>query len=69
MIHLDNHQVEAGWCCNSTDGNGWFGYGYFNVDHWMRGLEYMAKYVSGALVPTTRSTVLCPMTAEHDHRI
>lgn len=45
-VHLDNHQSEAGWCCNSTDGNGWFGYGYFNVAKWIRGLEFMARYAS-----------------------
>lgn len=45
-VHLDNHQSRAGWCCNLTDGNGWFGYGYFNVTNWVRGLKFMAHYTS-----------------------
>ncbi|CAM6087706.1 unnamed protein product [Calypogeia fissa] len=41
-VHLDNHVSKAGWCCGSTDGNGWFGDLYFDVAKWRRGLAYMA---------------------------
>ena len=35
---------SAAWCCSTTDGNGWFGDTYFNVDNWKRGLAYMADH-------------------------
>lgn len=43
-VHLDNHMSKAGWCCSLTDGNGWFGDTYFDVDKWKRGLAYMAGH-------------------------
>lgn len=54
MVHLDNHQVEAGWCCSATDGNGWFGDTYFNVSNWMRGLEYMSRHVRSSSSHSSR---------------
>lgn len=52
---LDNHVSRASWCCNFTDGNGWWdkaqGYNdlnsrYFDTDAWHRGLEAMARFAS-----------------------
>lgn len=53
MTILDNHVSKASWCCDLTDGNGWWdkGAGYndansrfFNTDNWLNGLESMAKW-------------------------
>ncbi|KAI2606785.1 glycoside hydrolase family 5 protein [Hypoxylon sp. NC1633] len=44
FVHLDNHMSKATWCCSGSDGNGWFGDTYYNVDNWTRGLTYMANH-------------------------
>ncbi|KAG4440078.1 hypothetical protein IFR05_004421 [Cadophora sp. M221] len=46
QLHLifNNHVSKAVWCCNPTDGNGWFDDIYFDVRKWRRSLKYMAKY-------------------------
>jgi hypothetical protein len=53
MTLLDNHVSRAGWCCNLTDGNGWwdtaFGYNkwnsqYFHTQEWLSGLQAMATW-------------------------
>ncbi|KAH6627620.1 glycoside hydrolase superfamily [Chaetomium tenue] len=53
---LDNHVSRAAWCCNLTDGNGWWdeGFGYnswnsrfFNTQQWLAGLEAMAVWGRG----------------------
>ncbi|KAK8048340.1 cellulase family protein [Apiospora phragmitis] len=53
MTLLDNHVSKASWCCNLTDGNGWWdqasGYNdlnsrYFNTANWLDGLEAMATW-------------------------
>ncbi len=43
-INLDNHMSQGAWCCNTGDGNSWFGDTYFNVENWTRGLAYMADH-------------------------
>ncbi|KAK2774481.1 cellulase family protein [Colletotrichum kahawae] len=43
-LHLDNHVSKAGWCCDISDGNGWFGDAYFNTSNWIRGLSFMAEH-------------------------
>lgn len=54
-VVLDNHVSKASWCCNYTDGNGWWdtasGYidansRYFNTTNWLSGLEAMASFAS-----------------------
>ncbi|OAA58066.1 glycoside hydrolase family 5 protein [Niveomyces insectorum RCEF 264] len=56
MTLLDNHVSKASWCCNLTDGNGWwdtaFGYvaanaQYFNTTEWLQGLQAMAAWARG----------------------
>lgn len=56
MTLLDNHVSKASWCCNLTDGNGWwdegFGYNtwnsrYFNTNNWIAGLRAMAEWSRG----------------------
>lgn len=42
MVILDNHLSKPGWCCSSSDGNGFFGDQYFNPDLWISGLIKMA---------------------------
>ncbi|KAK8943360.1 hypothetical protein KSP40_PGU005554 [Platanthera guangdongensis] len=42
MVILDNHISKPGWCCNNTDGNGFFGDKYFDPNVWTRGLTEMA---------------------------
>ncbi|KAI1811245.1 glycoside hydrolase family 5 protein [Poronia punctata] len=53
MTILDNHVSKASWCCDLTDGNGWWDKGggynsansrFFNTDNWLRGLESMAAW-------------------------
>lgn len=48
---LDNHVSKASWCCDLTDGNGWWdeGFGYnswnsrfFKTQEWLQGLKAMA---------------------------
>lgn len=48
MIHLDNHISKAKWCCDSEDGNSWFGDSEFDADKWRRAWGYMANYVSSS---------------------
>ncbi|KAK0711553.1 glycoside hydrolase family 5 protein [Lasiosphaeris hirsuta] len=56
MTLLDNHVSRASWCCNLTDGNGWwdsaFGYNtwnsrFFNTRDWLAGLQAMAAWARG----------------------
>ncbi|PSS03771.1 glycoside hydrolase family 5 protein [Coniella lustricola] len=53
MTILDNHVSRAQWCCNLTDGNGWwdtaFGYvadnsRFFNTSEWLEGLQAVAAW-------------------------
>lgn len=50
---LDNHVSRASWCCDLTDGNGWwdaaFGYNawnsrFFGARDWLAGLAAMARW-------------------------
>ncbi|KAL1967563.1 hypothetical protein VTN77DRAFT_3078 [Rasamsonia byssochlamydoides] len=52
---LDNHVSRASWCCDLTDGNGWWdtaeGYNewnsrYFNTSLWLDGLQAMASFAT-----------------------
>ncbi|KAF2274256.1 cellulase family protein [Westerdykella ornata] len=52
-VFLDNHVSRASWCCNLTDGNGWWDEGQpyfeanqrnFNTQNWLKGLAAMAKF-------------------------
>ncbi|KAI3395660.1 hypothetical protein diail_1026 [Diaporthe ilicicola] len=45
-IDLDNHMSQGAWCCNTDDGNSWWGDTYFSVANWTRGLAYMADHAS-----------------------
>jgi endoglucanase len=54
-VILDNHVSHASWCCNLSDGNGWWdkapGYNdansrYFKTDEWSAGLAAMAKFAA-----------------------
>jgi hypothetical protein len=56
MTLLDNHVSKASWCCNLSDGNGWwdtaFGYNSFNsrffhTGEWLSGLQAMAAWAQG----------------------
>ncbi|KAF2727909.1 glycoside hydrolase family 5 protein [Polyplosphaeria fusca] len=55
-VMLDNHVSHASWCCNLSDGNGWWdkapGYvdansRFFKTDEWTRGLGAMASWAKG----------------------
>jgi hypothetical protein len=55
MTLLDNHVSRASWCCNLTDGNGWwdtaFGYNewnsrFFHTQDWLSGLQAMATWAT-----------------------
>ncbi|KAK3944243.1 glycoside hydrolase superfamily [Diplogelasinospora grovesii] len=55
MTILDNHVSRASWCCDLTDGNGWwdtaFGYNswnsrFFHTGDWLAGLEAMAAWAA-----------------------
>ena len=52
-VILDNHVSKAQWCCNYSDGNGWWdsasGYDasnsqWFNTANWLAGLSAMSKF-------------------------
>ena len=52
-VILDNHVSRASWCCNNTDGNGWWasasGYDdansrYFDTANWLSGLSAMSTF-------------------------
>lgn len=47
MVILDNHISKPGWCCSSSDGNGFFGDQYFDPDLWIKGLTRMAALFRG----------------------
>ncbi|XP_028776529.1 glycosyl hydrolase 5 family protein-like [Neltuma alba] len=47
MVILDNHRTDPGWCCGSTDGNGFFGDEHFDPDLWVQGLTKMATLFRG----------------------
>ncbi|PIN09359.1 Cellulase [Handroanthus impetiginosus] len=47
MVILDNHISTPGWCCSSSDGNGFFGDPYFNPDLWLKGLTRVATIFKG----------------------
>ncbi|VAH48817.1 hypothetical protein VPH35_029855 [Triticum aestivum] len=47
MVILDNHVSKPGWCCDNSDGNGFFGDGYFEPDVWVDGLTKMATMFAG----------------------
>jgi len=56
MTVLDNHVSKASWCCNLTDGNGWWdtasGYNdgnsrFFHTGEWLAGLQSMAAWAQG----------------------
>lgn len=60
MTLLDNHVSRAQWCCNLTDGNGWwdtaFGYTalnsrYFNTTLWLDGLQTVATWAGNGNHP------------------
>uniref|UniRef100_A0A0E0DF98 Glycoside hydrolase family 5 domain-containing protein n=1 Tax=Oryza meridionalis TaxID=40149 RepID=A0A0E0DF98_9ORYZ len=42
MVILDNQMTTPGWCCSTTDGNGFFGDKYFDPEEWLNGLKTMA---------------------------
>ncbi|KAI1180430.1 glycoside hydrolase family 5 protein [Nemania sp. FL0916] len=55
MTILDNHVSKASWCCDLTDGNGWWDQGegyiaansrFFNTDNWLNGLESIAQWAT-----------------------
>jgi hypothetical protein len=55
MTILDNHVSRASWCCNLTDGNGWWdtaeGYNdlnsrYFDTALWLEGLQSVAGWAA-----------------------
>ncbi|CAL5421242.1 unnamed protein product [Camellia sinensis] len=47
MVILDNHISKPGWCCDKSDGSGFFGDQYFNPDLWIKGLTVMASLFKG----------------------
>jgi endoglucanase len=56
MTILDNHISRAGWCCDLTDGNGWWSDApiyssdnsrYFDSAQWLTGLKTMADWAIG----------------------
>jgi hypothetical protein len=61
-VHLDNHISKGMWCCNTEDGNSWWGDTYFSVANWTRGLAYMADHVRDAC-----SIVRCPESLRWSH--
>lgn len=55
MTVLDNHVSKASWCCDLSDGNGWWSDAkfylaansrYFDHQKWLDGLQAMAKWTN-----------------------
>ena len=46
MVILDNHVSKPQWCCSDTDGNGFWGDEYFDVESWLHGLTTVASTFS-----------------------
>ncbi|KAK2594226.1 hypothetical protein QQS21_008068 [Conoideocrella luteorostrata] len=53
MTILDNHVSKAGWCCDLSDGNGWWNDAklyspstsrFFDTQKWLDGLQAMARW-------------------------
>ncbi|KAF9894142.1 hypothetical protein FE257_009115 [Aspergillus nanangensis] len=69
-VHLDNHISKAMWCCSNSDGNAWFGDEFFDVEKWIRGLEYMADHAKSwpaAVSIGLRNELREPSTANADY--
>ena len=47
MVILDNHVSNPSWCCQISDGNGFFGDKYFDPEQWVEGLTRMATLFKG----------------------
>ncbi|KAF5940043.1 hypothetical protein HYC85_021210 [Camellia sinensis] len=47
MVILDNHISKPDWCCDKSDGSGFFGDQYFNPDLWIKSLTVMASLFKG----------------------
>ncbi|CAL5349793.1 unnamed protein product [Camellia sinensis] len=47
MVILDNHTSKPDWCCDKSDGSGFFGDQYFNPDLWIKSLTVMASLFKG----------------------
>lgn len=47
MIILDNHVSKPQWCCDDSDGNGFFGDTYFDPKEWVSGLSRVAAMFGG----------------------
>jgi hypothetical protein len=43
LVLFDNHISKSMWCCSDTDGNGFWGDRYFDVEQWITGVSFMAK--------------------------
>ncbi|KAK7318680.1 hypothetical protein RJT34_03385 [Clitoria ternatea] len=69
MVILDNHITQPGWCCGSTDGNGFFGDKNFDPNQWILGLTKMAtlfKGVSTVVGMSLRNELRGPKENEND---
>ncbi|ROV88185.1 hypothetical protein VSDG_09285 [Cytospora chrysosperma] len=63
-VHLDNHISQGTWCCNTADGNSWWGDTYFSIANWTRGLAYMADHASSWTALTSMSLRNEPRTPD-----
>jgi hypothetical protein len=43
LVLFDNHISKSMWCCSDSDGNGFWGDRYFDVEQWIAGVTFMAK--------------------------
>lgn len=43
LVLFDNHISKAMWCCSDSDGNGFWGDRYFDVEQWIAGVKFMAN--------------------------
>ncbi|KUI66141.1 Endoglucanase [Cytospora mali] len=63
-VHLDNHISQGTWCCNTDDGNSWWGDTYFSIANWTRGIAYMADHASSWTALTSMSLRNEPRTPD-----
>ena len=46
MVLFDNQMSKSGWCCSTTDGNGWWNDKYMNVTEWLHSLQTISAHYS-----------------------
>ena len=52
VVLFDNQVSKPMWCCSYTDGNGWWGDQYFNVQSWVTALSAISTHYKNSSLNT-----------------